>query len=293
MIKYLIKIIIYSLMYFALTIPSHAVFAKELNKDSIINIGIFPRHSATDTVKMFTPMVDYLSSQLDQNFRLVIARDFKSFWKALSQGQYDIVHFNQYHYVRSKHEFGYRVILINEEFGSSKIAGSIVVRKDSGFRRLEDLRGKKVVFGGGPKAMQSYIIARYLLQKAGLNETDYIHEFTKNPPNAILAPYFKSADAGGVGDMVLQLPAITKRIDTSQLTILAHHESLAHLPWAVKKNMPSSLATKIQKVLSTLHRSKEGQQILNTATLTGMRTARDSDFDKHRVIIKEVLGESY
>ena len=274
-------------------IPPSTAFAQQQGKNDTINIGIFPRHSATDTVQMFSPMVDYLSDQLGHKFRLVISRDFQSFWKALSQGKYDIVHFNQYHYVKSKHEFGYHVILVNEEFGSAKIAGSIIVRKDSGITRLQDLRGKKIVFGGGPKAMQSYIIARYLLQKAGLTEKDYRHEFTKNPPNAILAPYFKSADAGGVGDMVLQLPAITKRIDTSKMIILAHHEPLAHLPWAVKNTMPSSLVKDVKNLLSTLHQSIKGQQILKSAALTGMRTARDSDFDKHRVIIQEVLGERY
>lgn len=291
--RYLYGIIILCYLGFSPVVLSREAVTQVEEKDPVINVGVFPRHSATDTVKMFDPMVEHLTNNLRRNFRLVIARDFKSFWKALSEGKYDVVHFNQYHYVRSNREFGYRVILVNEEFDSAKISGGIIVRKDSGINRLEDLRGKKVVFGGGPKAMQSYIIARYLLQKAGLNTSDYIYEFTKTPPNAILAPYYGRADAGGVGDLVLKLPAISKRIDTSKLTFLATHEPLSHLPWAVKKTMPISLASEIQKLLSNLHLSEKGKNILNRASLTGLHIARDADFNAHRKIIYEVLGERY
>jgi len=239
------------------------------------------------------PLVNYLANKLGREVRLVTSRNFKTFWKALTESKCDIVHYNQYHYIKSHHDYGYRSILMNEEFGSSTIAGSIIVRKDRGFKTLADLKGKKIVFGGGPKAMQSYIVARYLLSRAGLQEGDYRSEFTKNPPNAILAPYFGQADAGGVGDKVLRLPAITRRIDSSKMTFLVRGEQLPHLPWAVKDAMPEHLVVRIQQILSTMDKNLKGQQVLKNAALTGLRPAQDSDYDKHRVIVHEVLGEQY
>lgn len=261
--------------------------------DNSLCVAIFPRFSATDTVRMYTPLINYLSNKLGREVRLVTSRNFKTFWKALTKGKCGIVHYNQYHYIRSHHEFGYQVILMNEEFGSSTIAGSIIVRKDKGYKTLADLQGKKIVFGGGPKAMQSYITATYLLRKAGLQEGDYHSEFTKNPPNAILAPYFGQADAGGVGDRVLSLPVITRRIDPSKMTFLALSEQLPHLPWAVKGAMPEQLAARIQQVLSSMHTTMQGRQALKSAALTGLRVAQNSDYDKHRLIVLEVLGERY
>ena len=272
-------------------ISNGPVFAEPA--DNSLCVSIFPRYSATDTIRMFTPMVNYLGNQLDCKVRLVTSRNFKTFWKALIESKCDIVHYNQYHYVKSRHEVGYRVILMNEEFGSSSIAGAIISRKDSGYRTLADLRGKKIVFGGGPRAMQSYIVATYLLRQAGLQAGDYHFDFTKNPPNAILAPYFGQADAGGVGDKVLDLPVITRRIDASKMTFLARGEQLPHLPWAVKSTMPESLAGHIQQILSNMHTTEQGRQALENAALTGLQVAHDSDYDKHRKIIRKVLGEQY
>jgi len=264
----------------------------EAAKDGLC-VSIFPRFSATDTVRMYSPIVDYLANKLGRDVRLVTSRNFKTFWQALSEGKCDIVHFNQYHYIKSHHKFGYEAILMNEEFGSATIAGSIIVRKDKGYKSLADLKNKNIVFGGGPRAMQSYIIATHLLRKAGLQEGDYNYEFTKNPPNAILAPYFGQADAGGVGDRVLELPVITRRIDTDKMTFLARSEQLPHLPWAVINTMPEALAMRIQKILSSMTYSTDGREILKKAALTGLRVAKDSDYDQHRLIIREVLGERY
>jgi len=285
------KAMLLILCYCLIAIPEPSV--AENPEDDILYMGIFPRRSATETVKMFTPMAEYLSQQLQRDVRLVTARNFNTFWKALSKGKFHLVHYNQYHYIRSHREYGHRAILINEEFNSATIAGAIMVRKDSGFNMLSDLRGKKVVFGGGPKAMQSFIIATHLLRQAGLKEGDYEFEFTKNPINAIFAPYFHQADAGGVGDKIFTLRAITRRIDSSKMKFLAIGEQLPHLPWAVNSMVSNDLASRIQEILANMEKTEQGRKILQRAELTDLRIAKDSDFNRHREITLEVLDESY
>ena len=256
-------------------------------------LGIFPRRSAKNTVRMFMPLADYLSKKLGRQVKLVIARDFKKFWEGVTHNRYDIVHYNQYHYVRSHKNHGYNVIAVNEEFGSDTISGTLVVRRDSNINSVEELKGKLIVFGGGPKAMQSYIIATYLLRQAGLKPGDYTYRFTKTPPNSIFAPYYKQADAGGVGDTVLKLPTITRKIDTRKLKILARNEPLAQLPWAIKGRMDSKLAKRIQFIMLSMNQTKDGKKVLAKAILTGFKIIHDHDFNKHRHIIKIVLGEEY
>ena len=269
-------------------IPSIAISGEEA-----LVIGIFPRRNTDVTIKIFTPMSEYLSQQLGREVRLVTTKDFKTFWEGMMKQQYDIVHYNQYHYVKTHKELGYEAILKNEEFGRPTITGSLVVRKDSGIHSIQDLRGKKIVFGGGPKAMPCYVFATYLLRKGGLQKGDYIEELAINPPNAIMAAYFGQAAAGGVGDAVLGLPILTQKIDTSKLTFLARGKQRAHLPWAVKGSMRSELRDKIQSVLSGLKDTPEGQEILKKAKLTGLQIAIDDEYDPHREIIRELLGEDY
>ncbi len=258
-----------------------------------IVVGIFPRRNASLTFTLFKPMTEYLSRALGREVKLVTPKDFATFWKDVADKKFDLVHYNQYHYVESHQKYGYEVILKNSEFGKNTIRGSIIVRKDSGLKSISDLKGKKIVFGGGPRAMQSYITATYLLREGGLKKGDYLESFANNPPNALLSTYFKKTDAAGSGDVVLSLPNVKKMIKTEELTFLGRSEAYAHLPWAVKGDLSAALKNKIQSTLQGLKNSAEGKTVLKSAKLTGLEIAKDSEFDPHRKIIKAVTGESY
>ena len=256
--------------------------------DDPLIMGVFPRRNAAETTKMFTPMADYLGEQLGRKVKLVTARDFESFWQGVTERRYDVVHYNQYHYIRSAQN--YQVIAHIEEFGKSTIAGVLYVRKDSGISTLAQLRGRTVLFGGGEDAMISYITNRYLLLQAGLKKDDFKSLFAVNPPNSILALHRRQSDAAGAGDGVLELPLVRKAIDTDELIALAVSAPLLQLPVAVKHAMPAKLRASIQSILVNLKNSEAGKQVLKSAVLTGMGKAEDKDFDPHRKIVRAVMG---
>lgn len=261
--------------------------------DNALVLGIFPRRNAAVTIKLFRPMAEYLSAELQRDVQIKTNKNFNIFWDELKAEKFDIVHFNQYHYVVARKEFGYEVILKNEEQNQATIAGSVLVRKDSGLKTIADLKGRKIVFGGGPKAMQSYIVATYLLRQGGLQAGDYVEEFAKNPPNAIMSAYYHQADAAGSGDGVLMLPVVRQKIDINQMHFLVRGEQLPHLPWAIRKDLPWELRLQIQRLLIDLKNHDKGRAILKKARLTGLRLATDPEYNPHREIIHAVYGEQY
>ncbi len=263
-----------------------------IQKDSL-KLGIFPRRRAETTKKMFLPLAQSLSEQLNTPITLETTHDFASFWEKVSNQEYDIVHFNQYHYVKSHANFGYRVIVQNVELGYSKIAGALLVRRDSEIKSLQDLKGKKIVFGGGRGAMQAYITATYLLRQAGLNKGDYFEQFALNPPKACIATYYRQAAAAGAGNYVLDLPNVKKQIDTKKMKYLAVSKPMAHLPWAVKQSMSDERAQQIKQAMIKLVESKKGKVILQSAHITKFLPVIDRDYNTHREIIKNVLEEDF
>ena len=274
-------------------IISSLIPARSVATDDIFILGVFPRRNYTTTIKMFTPLASYLSQRIGRKVVVETAPDFKTFWVGVTRNRYDLVHLNQYQYVKAKYLYGYRVIAKNEEFGKSTISGAMVTRVDSNFKSVTDLKGKKIIFGGGRSAMMSYIMPTSLLRRAGLEKKDYTEKFSNNPPNAALAVFFKQADAGGTGNIVLQLPVVNKQIDTKTLKYLAVGKPMAHLPWAVKKSTKLQEQKKIQEILTSLNKSEEGRRILKISKLTGLVTATDAEYDQHRRVIREVLGEKY
>jgi len=262
----------------------------EAAEDPLI-MGVFPRRNAAETTRMFTPLADYLGERLGRKVNLITARDFESFWQGVTERRYDIVHYNQYHYIRSAQN--YQVIAHIEEFGKSTIAGVLYVRKDSGITALAQLRGKTVLFGGGEDAMVSYITNRYLLLQAGLKKDDFKSLFAVNPPNSVLALYRRQADAAGAGDGILELPLVRTAINTDELTALAVSAPLLQLPVAVKHTMPAKLRASIQSILVNLKNSEAGKEVLKSAALTGLGKAEDKDYEPHRRIVRAVMGANW
>lgn len=257
-----------------------------------LTLGVFPRRGAEMTQNMFAPLARGLSEHLGQRVELVTTHDFASFWDHIRARRYQIVHFNQYHYLRSHKDHGYQVIAQNVEFGHATIAGAILVRSDSGIQSLLDLKNKKIVFGGGRRAMMSYITTTYLLREAGLQHGDYFETFALNPTKAVIATYYHQAAAAGAGNHVLKLPALQAEIDVDNIRYLARSKEMSHLPWAVLDTVPEALRDKIKHYLITLDKQPGGKEILSAARLDRLNPANDSDYDLHRQIVKMVLGES-
>jgi phosphonate transport system substrate-binding protein len=256
-------------------------------EDALV-LGIFPRFATLETMTRYTPLADYLSERLGRKVQLATSKDFNSFWQDVTERRFDIVHFNQYHYVRAAKT--YEVIAHSKEFGKSTMAGALFVRKDSGITDLTQLRGRTVLFGGGEDAMIAYIVPVYLMLQAGLKKDDFRSVFAVNPINSVVALYHKQVDAAGCGDIVVEQPAVKNTINTDELTPLAISEQLLQLPWAVKRTLPVKTREAIQVNLLSLENSEAGKQILKSALMSGVGKAVDKDYDPHRKMIRTVMG---
>jgi len=253
-----------------------------------LTLGIFPRRPVAVSNKIFKPFAKELSAKIGEPVKVAFAKDFKTFWKGVKEDKYDIVHYNQYHYLLAHKEKGHQVFAVNKEQGKADIAGALTVRADSGINTIADLKGKTILFGGGKKAMGSYIAPTWALKKAGLVAgKDYTVKFSKNPPSAVIGVFNKAADASGSGDVILKVKGVQKKIDVSQMKILASSDRFIHLTWAASKSVPADKVKKIQDAMVAM----SGTPVAKTARVNGWAAASDGDFGKVREIVKEVTGE--
>lgn len=256
-------------------------------------LGVFPRQGAQMAHEQYGPVARYLSSVLHRVIRLETAKDFDAFWDNVEKQRYDLIHYNQYHYVKSHATVGYEVILRNEEFGKPTMAPALIVRKDSGISSVADLKGKRVVFGGGRTAMVAYIGAKALLAEQGLQDGDYVEQIAVNPLNAVIAVSLGQADAAGTGDIALNVSGIAKKVDVAELTVLATGIELPHLPWAARKGLDRAVVEKVREALVALDATPDGRKILDDAGVTRFIPARDADYQICRELIQRVLKEAY
>lgn len=254
-------------------------------------LGVFPRHNFTETQEMFRPLAKHLSQVLGQEVRLETTRDSESFLAGVSARRYDIVHLNQFQYVQAQRDYGYKVILKNEEFGESDLSSIIVVRADSGITTLSQLKGKHIMFGGDRTASMSYLLPRDMLGAAGLAPGGYREDFALNPPNALMAVYLRRADACGVGEVVMRQKEVAKEVGLGELKVIARSAPVPHLPWAVRGELDPTLRARIQQALIDLATSEPGQEVLKRARLTGLVSAVDAEYEPFRRFAKQMVRE--
>lgn len=251
-----------------------------------MTMGIFPRHAPGETVNAFTPLQEHLASAVGEKVELRVFKDFDAFEKALGNRELDIVHLNQMHYIVHK-AAGYRVIARNIEGGSDTIVGSLVVRQDSPYKSITDLKGKKILFGGNAKAMQSYIATTDLLIKAGMKEgVDYTFDFAKNPPSALLAVASGAADAAGGASVLLKSKEVLPV--ANNLRVLVSSEPLPQLSWAVGERVTSEKSATILKAMLNAPAN-----VRTAAKVDGWKQSDDADYAKVRQMVEAVTGKAY
>lgn len=249
-------------------------------------VGVYPRRGMVETIQNFTPLARHLSASLQRPVRVESAPDLKTFWEQLVARRYALVHLNQYHYVKAHKLFGYEAIAMNVEFGSSRLAGVLVVGHDSEIANIRGLTGQTIVFAGGREAMQSYIIPKYLLRQAGV--TRYAERIANNQSNALKSVLLQQANAAATGDSCLRHEGGDA---AKRLKVLTKGAPLAHLPWAVSTDLSAAERARLAKALYRLHET--APDAIAAARVSRLARARDADYDAHRRIVADVLQEHY
>lgn len=124
--------------------------------ETAYRFGVVPQMEPRQTFANWTPLLDELSSRTGIRFRLIVPRTMSDFEAGFRQEIYDFAFMNPYHFTVARKDQGYRPLVRD---GSRQLYGIIVVRKDSPFRTLEDLRGTQMAFPS-PNALGATLLNR-------------------------------------------------------------------------------------------------------------------------------------
>ncbi len=252
-----------------------------------IKFGTLPRLSAAELNAMYSPLAEYLARETGEKLSLVIPKDFEAFKHAVKAGQMDIGFANSLIYVQLKNDVNLEPLALSSEVKSgTRFRGIIIVRKDSGITKVQDLKGKKLCFMDKDSAA-GYIFQMLLLSKAGLdvNKDFTILPFAKKHENVTMAVLNKTADAGGIRED--ELDKIKDKVDISQLRIVGYTDYFPNWPFFATPKLNKDTAAKIQAALLKLKpNDPQNEKILGPARLTGFIPVSDKDYDDLRKAAK-------
>ena len=161
----------------ALALPA-VTLAQALAPRKVYHFGVFPYLSPRNLLGRYAPVVASFNSHLDVPVVLMTSLSFTGFARNMDAGSFDIALIQPFDYAHVVKELGYIPLA---QF-ARPLTAQFVVREDSHFRRLEDLRGSTLALPPAHAAVT--LLALAALRKHGL------------PPNqAVNVRYFRNHDS--------------------------------------------------------------------------------------------------
>lgn len=241
--------------------------------------AIHPLHNPTRLFEVYGPLIDHLNRNIpDAAFRLEASRNYDEFDKNLYARRYDFALPNPYQTLNSlKH--GYRVIA---KMGDDrKFTGVILVRRDSGIRKVSDLKGKKVSYPART-ALAATMMPQYYLQTHGLDvNRDIENLYVGSQESSIMNVYLGETAAGATWPLPWETFQKEHPDMAGALEVRWETLPLVNNGVVVRDDVPNQLSNKVATLLNTLHTTAEGRGILARVPLSRFELADD---ERYRVV---------
>lgn len=250
----------------------------------VLRVGLFPNLSPVALVRLYAPLGNYLSGQLQVPVQLYTARNFRAFMQALHAGRYELA-------VAPPHLAWFAVTqcgYVPLARYTAKIRGVLVVRKGSELNSIAALRGKRIAFPD-PVALMTQAIENALAKDGLMAGRDYRVVMAQSHNNAAMMVVRCEAAAAGIGGIPLRsLPSEV----SSELQVIYTTPALSTQYLLVKASEPLALRNRIRMGLLEFANTPAGTAFLKRGGLGGIEPANAAGLAAYRKYLPATFGSA-
>jgi phosphonate transport system substrate-binding protein len=160
-------------------------------------LGVFPYLSPSQMIEQLSPLRKRIEEALGVPVSLQSAPDFISFVQRTAKGDYDLVITAPHMGRLAQQRDGWQLVAMSGQ----QTATVILVRKDSGITRLDQLRGKRMAVGSLPSV--TYLLAAEALLKKGVKPGRDLDVIETASFSNVVQSVFKGEAAAGATPTLL------------------------------------------------------------------------------------------
>lgn len=247
----------------------------------VLVFGLTPSISPKLLNSVYHSLARHLGLQLGIPVKLRVARTYGELTQWIIRGTVDFARLPAYSYVVTRRKYPQLRLLARElSDGSEYYHSYIIVRRASGIRRLEDLKGRRFGFVDKQSASgflypMQMLLARKIDPPRFFGSISYLG----NHINAIRAVLEKRVDAAAIYSTAM-ITARSIGLDITPLVIIAKSTQIPYDAYCVSHRVPLAMANTIRSfLLSISTRTRQGSLILQNVTkLNGFVAAKHSDY---------------
>jgi len=245
-----------------------------------ILIGLIPEQNLFKQMERYDPIARYLSEKTGVRIRLTVLPRYGNIVKNFVSEGLDGAFFGSFSYALAHTRLGVDVLARPVGLdGGSTYCGLIFVRKDSGIRSIEEMRGKR--FALVDKATTAgYLLPLEFFKKHGKDYRTYLGEtyFAGTHENAIHDVLDGKADVGAAKNTVFERLATREDRIRTELTILERSPDVPENALAVRKDLDAALREKLAETLLGMHSDPVGLALLRSFGALRFIETRDDDY---------------
>jgi len=238
--------------------------------------AVYLPHNSLRLFETYGPLIDHLNRNVsDIRFRLETSPNCDEFHKKSLGRQFDFALANPSQTLDSLHH-GYHVIakmVDDHQYGSV-----ILVRRDSGIRKVADLKGKTVAYPNRG-CLTGAILPQYYLINHDLDvNRDIENLYVGSHESVILNVYLGLAAAGGVRRWSWELFQRDRPDKARELVAQWEIEPLINSAVVVRDDVPPQIVALVVQLLETLHTGEAGRDILARMVISRFEQADDAHY---------------
>jgi phosphonate transport system substrate-binding protein len=231
-----------------------ATFASTAQAQTTLRVTTIPEEAATEQVRKFTPLADYLEKQLGMKVVFTPVTDYPAAVESLVNKKVDLVWFGGFTYVQAKLRSGDKVVPLAQREEDTRFQSVFIAKTDSGIKTLADMKGKQVSFGSA-SSTSGHAMPRGVLVQAGINpEKDFKRIAYSGAHDATIASVVSGkVDAAALDITVWKKFVAENKVDTQAVNVFFTTPTFFNYNWSVHADMPVVLQNKIKAALLGLN----------------------------------------
>ncbi len=223
----------------------------------VLRVTTIPEEAATEQVRKFTPLANYLSQQLGMQVEFNPVNDYPAAVEALVNKRVDLVWFGGFTHVQANRRSGGKIVPLAQREEDTRFQSVFIAKTDSGIRSLADLKGRQVSFGSA-SSTSGHLMPRSFLLQAGIDpDRDFRRVAFSGAHDATIASVVSGrVDAAALDITVWRKFVEENRVDTRAVNVFYTTPPFFNYNWSVHADMPVELQQRITNALLQLDPAK-------------------------------------
>lgn len=257
-----------------------------------LRVAIAAVISPQGTAESYAPLLNYLSGELGRPVERIQRRTYTEINDLLRTGEVDLAFVCTSSYLIGKDQFGLELLVAPQVNGKVTYQAEMLVRAESPYQQLEDLRGHIFAFTD-PTSFTGRVYPTYVLQKMGETPQTFFSRtfFTYSHDDAIRAVANGLADGASVDSLVLDFALKREPGLASKIRVIHTSDEFGMPPVVVSPNLRPQLKAELADLLLNMHLDPQGRSALAALGYDRFVLVSDEDYQSARAIMFEVSPE--